>query len=218
MCPPRRFTGRAIALAAVASLAGCADALTVHPVVMLEDPVPDVPSLTGQWRVADGVHEDTLTIDGLPQDTSQCREGRGDFRSGSDEFSSTRVCFVEFDGQLIAEVDVGTPTTGFFRQFLVRVEENRLEVCGMAPVWALFQALAKENPVGYSLETLQYTTREEEFYLLMVLISKPDEMREFLRTALPELASACDNKTSPGFEWVTFERVTEEEATSSDSE
>ena len=41
---------------------------------------------------------------------------------------------------------------------------------------------------------------------LMVFISKPKEMRDFLEVALPELASACDQGDG-GFEWIEFERA-----------
>ena len=216
---PSRSTARfPVTLAAVALLAGCADAITVHSVVLRDDPVPDVPSLVGRWKPAGSAGNGFLAIEGNPEDLGRCREGTGRLSSGSDEFSAKRVCFVELDGYLIAEIDTAPPTEGFYRQYLVRVEEDRLEVCGEWPVWVLFQALAEEHPVGYSLDALKYTTRESEFYSLMVLISKPEELREFLKTALPELAAACDTHTSSEIAWAAFERVTEEEQESADDE
>lgn len=219
MSPPCRIAGFPVSLAAVALLAGCADAITVHSVVLRDDPVPDVPSLVGRWRpAASGGGTAFIAIEGNPDDLGQCREGTGRLSSGSNEASATRICFVELDGYLIAEIESAPPIEGFYRQYLVRVEENRLEVCGEWPVWVLFLALAEEHPVGYSLDALQYTTRESEFYSLMVLISKPEELREFLRTALPELASACDTHTSSEIAWAALERVMEEEEESAEED
>jgi hypothetical protein len=208
----RRAAGFPVTLAAVALLAGCGDAITVHSVVLRDDPVPDVPSLVGRWKPAgSGGGNGFLAIEGNPEDLGRCREGTGRLSSGSDEFSAKRVCFVEFDGYLVAEIETAPPMEGFYRQYLVRVEEDRLEVCGEWPVWVLLQALAEERPVGYALEALQHTTRLEQYYSLMVLISEPEELREFLRTALPELAAACDTHTSSEIAWAAFERVTEED-------
>jgi hypothetical protein len=209
---PSRSTARfPVTLAAVALLAGCGDAITVHSLALHDDPVPAVPSLVGRWKPAEsGGGNGFLAIEGNPEDLGRCREGTGRLSSGSDEFSARRVCFVELDGYLLAEIETAPPMEGFYRQYLVRVEEDRLEVCGEWPVWVLLQALAEEHPVGYSLDALKYTTREEEYYSLMVLISKPEELREFLKTALPELAAACDTHTSSEIAWAAFERVTEE--------
>ena len=222
MSPSRWIARSPVTLAAVALLAGCGDAVTVHSVVLHDDPVPDVPSLVGRWQPAEsGGGDGFLEIEGNPGDLGRCREGSGRYRSGSDEFGAKRVCFVELDGYLVAEIET-TPPTGFvewfYRQYLVRVEEDRLEVCGGWPVWAMFQALAEQHPVGYSLDALKYTTRESEFYSLMVLISKPEELREFLRSALPELAAACDTHTNSEIAWAAFERVPEEDEESADDE
>lgn len=200
-----------VTLAAAALLAGCADAITVHSIVLRDDPVPDVPSLAGRWQPAEtGGASGFLTIEGSAEDRGQCRDGSGRFTSGGDEFSAERVCLLELDGNLIAEIKSGPPIEGFYRQYLVRVQEDRLEVCGEVPVWVLFQVLAKEHPVGYSLDALQYTIREQDYYSLMVLISKPDELREFLKTALPELVTACDTHASSEITWAVLERVTDE--------
>jgi hypothetical protein len=213
MSSPCATSAWPILLAAATLLTGCADALTVHSVVLPDDPAPDVPSLVGRWQNTQSGIGGVLTVEGDPEARGQCREGSGHFRSGADDARATRVCFVELDGYLIAEVESAPPIEGFYRQYLVRIEEDRLEVCGAMPVWMMLAGLAKEHPVGYSLDTLQYTTREEAYYLLMVLISKSEELREFLKTALPELSMACDTHTSSEIDWNTFERVPDEEPT-----
>lgn len=219
MSRPCWIAGFPVTLAAVALLAGCGDAITVHSVVLHDDPAPEVPSLVGRWQPArSGGGDGFLEIEGNPEDLGRCREGTGRYSSGSEEFSAKQVCFVDLDGYLIAEIETAPPTEGFYRQYLVRIEEDRLEVCGEWPVWVMFQGLANEHPVGYSLDALKYTTRESEFYELMVLISKPEELREFLRSALPELAAACDTHTSSEIAWAAFERVTEEDEESADDE
>lgn len=219
MSAPSRAAGFPATLAAVALLAGCADAITVHSVVLHDDPVPEVPSLVGRWQPArSGGGGGFLEIEGNPEDLGRCREGTGRYVSGSDEFSATRVCVVELDGYLVAEIETAPPTEGFYRQYLVRIDKDRLEVCGEWPVWVMFRALAEEQPVGYSLDALRYTIREEHWYSLMVLISRPEEQREFLRTALPELAAACDTHASSEIAWAAFERVTEEDEESADEE
>jgi hypothetical protein len=92
------------------------------------------------------------------------------------------------------------------RQYLVRIGDDRIETCSLWPVWVLLDELSKDGPTGYALDTLQYTVREKGESGLMVFISKPEEMRDFLEVALPELASACDQGDG-GFEWIEFERA-----------
>jgi hypothetical protein len=204
--------GLPVVFAAMAALAGCADAVTVHSIVLEDDPVPDVPVITGTWKrgLPDG--QATITFDGAADDVGQCRDGTGHFATGDTKVEGSRVCFVEIDGYLIAEVAAGEAQLGLNRQFLVRFERDRFEVCGEMTIWPLLKFLAEEHPVGYSLASLKHTTREEQYFLLMVFIAEPKEMREFLASALPELASACDSGATSETAWVPYERVSPEES------
>jgi hypothetical protein len=92
----------------------------------------------------------------------------------------------------------------------VRIQSDRIEVCGGLPVWVLLKELKDDGPVGYSFDSLQYTVREQEKGDLMVIISPPDAMRDFLEIALPELGSACDLGDRK-FTWAPFERMPDEE-------
>jgi hypothetical protein len=166
----------------------------------------------GTWKrgLPDG--QATLTVDGPADDVGQCRDGAGRFDAGGDVAEASVVCFVDIDGYLVAEVESATPTEGFYRQFLVRFDgEDRFEVCGESTIWPLLRQLAAEHAVGYSLDALQHTTREKQYQVLMVFIALPAEMREFLASALPELAAACDSGAGPEFSWVPYDKVPPDE-------
>lgn len=202
-------------LVTAAGLAGCVDAVTVHPVVTAETKAPDVPDVTGMWMAIgdDPDAEDyaPLEIGGNPADHRQCRKGHVAVRGKDATDVGDDVCFVELGGQLVAELKTPEPYT-FYRQFLVRVEADRIAVCGGVPIWVLLRELQDRTATGYSLDTLQYTIRESREFDLMVFISKPAELREFLELALPELASACDRgqiegKSAEMFTWTEFERA-----------
>lgn len=213
MRPPCKVVGLPAVLAIVTvALAGCADALTVHSIVLDDDPVPDVPVIVGSWKrgLPDG--QATITFDGAADDVGQCRDGKGRYQSGEDQFEGAQVCFVEIDGYLLAEIASETQYPGFARQFLVRFDEDdRFEVCGEVPIWLLLRELAQSHPVGYSLDSLPHTVREEGYFGLIVLIAQPKEMREFLASALPELAAACDSRAGPEFSWVPYDKVPPDE-------
>jgi len=121
------------------------------------------------------------------------------------------VCFVELNGQLVAEFRTTAPLAGFYRQYLVRIASDRIELCGGLPIWVMLAELKQDRPTGYSFDSLQHTVREQESGDLMVVISKPAEMREFLETALPELGAACD-LGGENFKWGAFDRAPQEEA------
>jgi hypothetical protein len=207
-------------LVTAAGLAGCTDAVTVHPLVTAETRDPDVPSITGTWIAgADaGSGKDiedlpTLEIEGNEADLRQCRKGRIVFHEGSDTSDVGQdVCFVDINGHLIAEVQTPAPYV-FYRQFLVRVDRDAIAVCGALPVWVLLQDIQDSSVTGYSLESLPFTVRKRNDDDLMVFISKSRELRDFLELALPELASVCDRAEAAGkrdfddFTWVVFERA-----------
>ena len=204
---PRRKHWLAIVLA-VAGLAGCTDAITVWPVAggAHGTSVPNVPPVAGHWRVAgDDADGPTLDVGHVPGDGAQCRGGMVVYtESGNVTNLGDQTCFVDIEGSLLAEVRTVEPMARFYRQYLVRIEPERIELCTGLPVWVVLDELKKKSPVGYALDTLDYTVREQESGDLMVFISKPGPMREFLATALPEMAAACD-RGAEGFEWVAFE-------------
>jgi hypothetical protein len=70
--------------------------------------------------------------------------------------------------------------------------------------------LKKHGPVGYSFDALQYTVRDQEMGDLVVFISRPEALREFLVTALPEAAARCD-VADDDFKWIAFERYEPDE-------
>jgi hypothetical protein len=121
----------------------------------------------------------------------------------------SRTLEANMNGQLLAEFHTTKPAD-FYRQYLVRIQSDQIEVCGGLPVWILLKELKDDRPVGYSLDSLQYTVREQEKGDLMVIISPPDEMRSFLAIALPELGSACD-LAGHDFKWAPFERLADED-------
>lgn len=198
-------------VAIVFGLAGCTDALTVWPVaagVQGDAPV-DVPAVAGTWRMADeGPEGPTLDIDQVPGEHGTCRGGLITYtESGNARQIGDQTCLINIGGNLIAEVRSVEPIKGFFRQYLVRVTEDRIEVCTGLPVWVGLQVLQKERPVGYALESLDYTLRERgEEGDLMIFISQPARLREFLALSLPELVAACDTHDD-NFSWVAFERA-----------
>jgi hypothetical protein len=193
----------------VAGLAGCTDAITVWPVAggAYDASVPHVPPVAGHWRVAgDDTDGPTLEVGHVPGDQASCRGGMVVYtESGNVTNVGDQTCFVDIDGSLVAEVRTVEPMARFYRQYLVRIEPDRIEVCTGLPVWVVLDELRKDSPVSYALDTLDYTVREQESGDLMVFISKPQPMREFLATALPEAAAACDRGAND-FEWIAFER------------
>jgi hypothetical protein len=199
--------------AASVGLTGCGDAITVHSLAKGVRADLEVPAVAGRWQLANGESgAPLLIVDHRPDDTGLCRAGlvryieNGETREVGDE-----VCFVELNGQLIAEFRTTAPLADFYRQYLVRITRERIELCGGLPVWVMLSELRNDRPTGYSFDSLQYTVRAQESGDLMVLISKPAEMREFLETALPELGAACD-LGGENFKWTPFERVPQEQA------
>lgn len=192
-------------------LGGCADAITVHSIAKGSQETPDLPAVDGRWRL--GTDEDDVSIlivDHRPGDEGQCRAGNVTYIENGDSTEyGDEVCFIELNGQLLAEFHTTKPAD-FYRQYLVRIQAERIEICGGLPVWVMLQELADDRPTGYSFDSLQYTVREREMGDLMVIISKPDEMRAFLEIALPELGSACD-LGDHDFKWSLFERLPDEE-------
>ena len=197
----------------VTGLAGCTDSLTVWPVAgtLRSDTAVDVPSLDGHWRMAgEGKDGPTLDVEQVPGERGVCRAGRVTYREdGNVTEVGDQTCFVDIAGYMLAEVRSVEPKAGFYRQYLVRLQSERIEVCTGFPVWVLLLELQKDGPVGFALDTLDYTLREQESGDLMVIISKPQPMRDFLATALPEAAAACD-LNDQGIAWVAFERAEEE--------
>lgn len=208
-------------LAVAVGLAGCTDAITVYPVADALRARADVPVVAGKWIWRDETGSaSVLTVEGNPQDESPCREGYAVFSDGSEVTDlGDDVCFVELNGYLVAELKTPAPYV-FYRQYLVRIDDESVEVCGGFPIWVLLADLADKHPTGYSLEALAYTRRKgahSEAPDLMVFTSQPQQLREFLETALPELASACDTGPGDAFRWIRFERMTEEEAQAADA-
>jgi hypothetical protein len=194
-------------LAAALALAGCSEALTVHPVALPTDPVPDVPAVAGTWLLSDldGTSDRTrIEIAGIDQPGQRCRMVKVTFHEGGTRHElGDEICFVEFNGHLIAELhDDDWPS--LYRQFLVRSHDDRFEVCSMGTVWLALAALPDEYPVGYSLDTLQYTVRQQGESNLMMLVSDSKALREFLTLALPELAAFCDTAKTDELRWIEF--------------
>jgi hypothetical protein len=210
----RPFPEACALVVAAALLTGCSDALTVHPVALATDPAPDVPAIAGTWLYADPdgtSSRDRIVIAGADQAGARCRQLDVTFHEGDGSNPlGNQICFVEFNGHLIAELRGAEPPE-LYRQFLVRGDADEFEVCAMAPVWLAFEQLAKDYPVGYSLSNLQYTTREQGDSRLMVLISSSRELRDFLTVALPELASFCDTAKADETRWYRFVRSDEAE-------
>jgi hypothetical protein len=196
-------------LLAATGLGGCTDAITVWPVaagVQGASPV-DVPAVAGHWRkVGEGPDGPTLDVGHVHGERGRCRGGMVTYtETGNVTELGDQTCFIDLDGNLVAELRSVAPLAGFFRQYLVRIEADRIEVCTGFTVWAVLQAMAEDQPVGYSLDTIEHTVREQESGDLIVIIERPEPMREFLATALPELVAACDqNRNDLG--WVAFER------------
>lgn len=193
-----------------AGLAGCTDALTVWPVAAgaRGDAAVDVPPLAGRWRAIDaGEDGPTLDVEQVPGERGTCRGGMVTY---TEDGNATRIgdqtCFIDLAGYLVAEVRSVEPIASFYRQYLVKLQADRIEVCTGLPVWVLLAELQKEGGAGFTLESLDYTLRERESGDLMVFISRPQAMREFLAVALPEAAAACD-RNEEGFVWIAFERV-----------
>jgi hypothetical protein len=92
----------------------------------------------------------------------------------------------------------------------VRIDADRIEICTGLPVWVVLAELQKRGPVGFSLDTLQYTVRDQQSGDLMVFISRPEPLREFLEIALPEAAALCD-LGEDDMTWVAFERYEPDE-------
>ena len=218
----RRSGWLGLVLAAAAGACGCTDALTVHPVVTYTAKAPVVPVLTGTWIARPDEPDDmvaTLEIIGNETGLGQCRPGRVTLTLDDESvYEGEELCFFDFNGHLVAETKTPPPLV-FYRQFLVRAEQDRIAVCGMFPVWVLLRELQEEGTTGYSLETLQYTVRKGNLDDLTVVISEPSDLRAFLELALPELASACDSGESAGkpfrenaYTWVRFERAPPEDA------
>ena len=217
----RRRVWLGMLLATAAGLAGCTDAITVYPVADALRARTDVPVVVGKWIWRDDTGSaSVLTVEGNPQDESPCREGHTAVSDGSEVTDiGDGVCFVELNGHLVAELKTPAPYV-FYRQYLVRIDDESIEVCGGIPIWALLADLADEHPTGYSLQALEYALRKGtggEAPDLLIFTSQPPQLREFLETALPELASACDTRSGEEFRWIRFERMTEEEAQAADA-
>jgi hypothetical protein len=199
-------------LAVAIALAGCSEALTVHPVALPVDPAPDVPALAGTWiwGGSDGASDGTrVEIVGSDQPGQRCRRLTVTFLEGDTRHElGDELCLVEFNGHLVAELrDDEWPS--LYRQYLVRSHDDRFELCGAGTVWLALAELPKEYPVGYSLESLQYTVRQQGDSQLMMLVSDSKSLREFLTLALPELAAFCDTAKTDELRWVGFVRAEE---------
>jgi len=207
------WTLTAMLMPALVGLAGCSDAITVHSLAKGVRADLEVPAVAGRWQLANGESgAPLLIVDHRPDDTGLCRAGKVSYiESGETAEAGDEVCFVELNGQLVAEFRTTAPLADFYRQYLVRIASDRIEICGGLPVWIMLNTLKDDRPTGYSFDSLQYTVREQESGDLMVVISKPKEMREFLETALPELGAACD-LGGENFKWGPFERAPQEEA------
>lgn len=209
----RRLILLTLVLSAASALGGCGDALTVHRVASALDAAPDVPSIAGHWIVRNDDGEPTvLQIDGADVRGARCREARVTYLEDGDTMElGDEVCFVEFNGHLVAELRSASDPK-FFRQYLVRITDEKIEVCGAHPIWLMLKALTEDRPTGYSLDSLAFTSRDEgDESELLVLVSDRREMREFLELALPELAAACDSGGEDLFKWFAFEKMSPEE-------
>ena len=199
----------ATTLLAAAGLGGCTDAITVWPVAAGVQGTTkiDVPAVAGHWRVTgEGPDGPTLDVGHVPGEHGTCRGGTVTYtETGNVTELGDQTCFIDLDGNLVAEIRSVTPLAGFYRQYLVRIGTDRIEVCTGLTVWAVLRAMAEDQPVGYSLDTIEHTVRDQEAGDLMVIIERPEPMRRFLASALPELAAACDqNRNDLG--WKAFER------------
>jgi len=199
----------ATTLLAAAGLGGCTDAITVWPVAAGVQGTTkiDVPAVAGHWRVTgEGPDGPTLDVGHVPGEHGTCRGGTVTYtETGNVTELGDQTCFIDLDGNLVAEIRSVTPLAGFYRQYLVRIDTDRIEVCTGLTVWAVLRAMAEDQPVGYSLDTIEHTVRDQEAGDLMVIIERPEPMRRFLASALPELAAACDqNRNDLG--WKAFER------------
>jgi hypothetical protein len=177
--------------------------------------------VAGKWIWRDDTGSTSvLTVEGNPDDGAPCRDGLVAFSdSGEVTDIGDGACFVELNGHLVAELRTPAPYV-FYRQYLVRIDDESIEVCGGLPVWVMLAGLAEDHPTGYSLQALDYAFRKGtggDAPDLMVFTSKASQLREFLEMALPELASACDTRSGKEFRWIRFERMTEEEAQAADA-
>jgi hypothetical protein len=209
----RRLILLMLVLSAASALSGCGDALTVHRVASALDAAPDVPSIAGHWlmRGDEGEPVGVLQIEGVDARGARCREARVTYLEDGDTLElGDEVCFVEFNGHLVAELRSASEPK-FFRQYLVRITDAKIEVCGAHPIWVMLEALTEDRPTGYSLDSLAFTSRDEDDGELLVFVSDRQEMREFLELALPELAAACDAGGEDFFKWFAFEKMSPEE-------
>jgi hypothetical protein len=199
----------AATLLATAGMGGCTDAITVWPVAagVQGSAQVDVPAIAGHWRLTgEGPDAPMLDVGHVPGEHGTCRGGMVTYtETGNVTELGDQTCFIDLDGNLVAELRSVAPMAGFYRQYLVRIDADRIEVCTGLTAWAVLGAMAEDQPVGYSLDTIEHTVRKQEAGDLMVIIERPAPMRQFLASALPELAAACDqNHNDLG--WVAFER------------
>jgi hypothetical protein len=151
-----------------------------------------------------------LDVQQVPGDRGICRAGMVTYtESGNVTQVGDQTCFIDVAGYTVAEVRSVEPKAGFYRQYLVRLQADRIEVCTGLPVWVLLLELERGGRAGFSLDALDYTLRDQESGDLLVFISKPVPLLEFLATALPEAAAACD-LNDQDIEWIAFERAEEE--------
>ena len=74
------------------SLAGCGDAITVHPMARYLDPDPEVPALAGKWMVrTDDGDEAVLEVEGNETDQGRCRTATVHYREGADDTAAART-------------------------------------------------------------------------------------------------------------------------------
>ena len=93
-------------VAAVAiGLTGCGDAITVHSIAKRSQETPDVPAVDGRWRLAtDEDDASILVVDHRPGDEGQCRAGNVTYIENGDSTEyGDEVCFIQLNGQLLAE-------------------------------------------------------------------------------------------------------------------